>query len=85
MNWETTLLGEAPRESKVRESLCFGMSTFFDGVGSSQHATELHLFRGSRISAGQLPGLACPVVIHAAVVQIQRENLQSRMQAHLPR
>ena len=49
------------------------MSTLLDGVGSCQHATELHWFWGCGISAGQIPSLACPVVMNAAVVQVKGE------------
>ena len=73
MNWETTLLGEVPQKSELRECLCLGISTLLDGVGSSRHSTELHWLRGRRIVAGQIPGLACPVVMNAAVVQVKGE------------
>ena len=49
------------------------MSTLLDGVGSCQHATELHWFWGCGISAGQIPSLACPVVMSAAVAQVKGE------------
>ena len=73
MYWETTLLGEVPQKPEIRECLCLEMSTLLDGVGSCQHATELLWFWGCGISAGQIPSLACPVVMNAAVVQVKEE------------
>ena len=71
MNW--ALLGEVPQKSEIRARLCLAISTLLDGVGSRQHATELHWVWGCRIGAGQIPGLACLVVMNAAVVQVKGE------------
>ena len=74
MNWVTALLGEAPQKSKVREGLCFRVSTLFDGVGSCRHSAELHWFWRCRVGTGQVAGLACPIVKNAAVLQVEGET-----------